>query len=133
MQVYLVTGGVNSNDNILDSTELLLPSTTSWTKINSAALPSPRNFLRGATLDNKVVVTGTNIDTLIIIRHNLFCKYYNLLLNAGGLDSSSEILDDVLEYDEESEVWIKIGTMSLKRMEHAVSVINYNSIKDYCN
>ena len=56
MQVLLVTGG-NYGGN-LDSTELLLPSATSW--IYSGALPSPRSSLRGATLDNKVIVTGTN-------------------------------------------------------------------------
>ena len=56
MQVLLVTGG-NYGGN-LDSTELLLPSTTSW--IYSGDLPSPRSSLRGATLDNKVIVTGTN-------------------------------------------------------------------------
>ena len=68
MQVLLVTGGLDSNGNRLDSTELLLPSATSWTY--SAALPSPRTRLRGATLNNKVVVTGTNMDTLIIMPHN---------------------------------------------------------------
>ena len=60
MQVLLVTGGYNSG--LLDSTELLLPSAISWTY--SAALPSTRYSLRGATLDNKVVITGTNSDTL---------------------------------------------------------------------
>ena len=66
-----VTGNTYNSD-FLDSTELLLPSATSWT--TSAALPSPRGGLRGATLDNKVVVTGTNSDTLIIMRHDLFYK-----------------------------------------------------------
>ena len=58
-----MTGG-RANYNDLDSTELLLPSATSWTY--SAALPSPREYLRGATLNNKVVVTGTNMDVLIL-------------------------------------------------------------------
>ena len=62
VQVLLVTAG--HNFGFLDSTELLLPSATSW--IYSGALPSPRGWLRGATLDNKVVITGTNIDTLVI-------------------------------------------------------------------
>ena len=61
MQVLLVTGGYDGNR--LDSTELLLPSATSWTY--SGALPSPRYYLRGATLDNKVIMTGTN-ETLIL-------------------------------------------------------------------
>ena len=61
-------------------------------------------------------------------------KYYKLLHNAGGtLNFGSGTLDDVLEYDEVSGVWNTIGGMSLKREHHAVSVINYNSIKDYCN
>ena len=64
MQVLLVTGGSSSSTQYLDSTELLLPSATFWTI--SAALPSPRDSLKGATLDNKVIMTGTNIDTLII-------------------------------------------------------------------
>ena len=68
VQVMMVTGGYNSRStttgylNTLDSTELLLPSATAWTY--SDPLPSPRYHLRGATLDNKVVITGTNSDTL---------------------------------------------------------------------
>ena len=57
-----------NEDDFLDSTELLLPSASSWTY--SGALPSTRYGLRGATLNNKVVVTGTNSDTLIIMPHN---------------------------------------------------------------
>ena len=41
--------------------------------------------------------------------------------------------EDVLEYDEEMQEWNKIGSMSIKRSNHAVTVVNYNSIKDYCN
>ena len=74
MQVLLVTGGQDSNFDYLDSTELLLPSATSWT--TSAALPSPRYYLRGATLDNKVVITGTNSDTPVTA-YDLRCYQYN--------------------------------------------------------
>ena len=55
-----MTGGYNYGR--LDSTELLLPSATSWSY--SAALPSARGGLRGITLDNKVVITGTCLDCL---------------------------------------------------------------------
>ena len=65
-----------------------------------------------------------------MICHNLY-KYYNLLHNAGGW-SGLDALDDVLEYDEEKQEWNPIGTISLKKAYPAVSVINYNSIKDYC-
>ena len=72
----MVTGGYTHTGghgwDYLDTTELLLPSAFYWSV--SAALPSPLYLLRGATLDNKVVITGTNMDmyTLIIICHNLF-------------------------------------------------------------
>ena len=58
VQVLLVTGGEDISDPSLSSTELFLPYATSWRY--SAPLPSPRRDLRGATLDNKVVITGTN-------------------------------------------------------------------------
>ena len=65
MQVLLVTGGRGSGDTLhLDSTELLLPSADHWATISSAALPGelPHRWgLKGATLNNIVVVTGTNI------------------------------------------------------------------------
>ena len=51
---------------------------------------------------------------------------------AGG-GSSSGTLDDVLEYDQDKQEWNKIGSMSMKRRDHAVTVVNYNSIKEYCN
>ena len=62
MQVLIVAGGNTGwylSINYLDSTELLLPTATSWSY--SAALPSPRYSPRGATLNNKVVITGTNL------------------------------------------------------------------------
>ena len=73
VQVLLVTGGYSGG--YLDSTELLLPSATSWT--SSGALLSARKHLRGATLNNKVVVTGTNIDTLI---HMFICMSRFILI-----------------------------------------------------
>ena len=51
----------------------------------------------------------------------------------GTTQDDLQVYDDILEYDEEKEEWNKIGTTSMKGAGHAVSVINYNSIKDYCN
>ena len=66
MKVLLVTGGGG-----WDSTEILpfLPDlATSWSY--TASLPqifSPHYVgLRGATINNKVFITGTNIDALIV-------------------------------------------------------------------
>ena len=57
--------------------------------------------------------------------------YVRICHNAGGW-SGQDALDDVLEYDKEKQEWNPIGSMSMKKAYHAVSVINYNSIKDYC-
>ena len=117
-----MTGG-SGDSGYLDSTELLLPSATSWSY--SAALPSPLSSLRGATLDNKVVITGTNSDN--------FIKYYNSLHNDAGGHNSDFFYNDILEFSAEEQVWKKVGSMTMKRSSHAISVINYNSIEDYCN
>ena len=58
-QVYLVTGGARDSSTNLASTELLrLGEGQTWVTVTSGALPSPRKGLRGATLGNKVIVTG---------------------------------------------------------------------------
>ena len=75
MQVYLVTGGYNYGvpvneakpQELLQSTELLFPSRPSWTNIDKAKLRTALDGLRGARLDNKILVTGTNIHTLMIV------------------------------------------------------------------
>ena len=56
--------------------------------------------------------------------------------NAGGSgdSNSGEIsgIIDIMEFSANTEVWKNIGKMSSKRRNHAVSVINFNSIKEYC-
>ena len=128
LQVYLVTGGLTSFIP-LDSTELLVHGASSWT--SSAPLPSPRSSLRAVTLGNKIVATGgLSIFSMLLLV---------TLSMAGGVgdwdwDSNTYIkYDDILEFDEEELVWNKIGSMSITRYDHAVTVINYLSIVDYCN
>ena len=40
--------------------------------------------------------------------------------------------DDILQFDPESPKWDQIGKMKQKRTNQAISIINYNSVKDYC-
>ena len=54
-QTYIVSGGYDGRD-WLSSTELLVETGSAW--ILSGELPSPRRGLRGANIDNKVVMTG---------------------------------------------------------------------------
>ena len=51
---------------------------------------------------------------------------------AGGDDSNS-ILDTILQFDGETEQWVEIGQLRLKRYYHASSVININQIAAYLN
>ena len=62
LKVYLVTGGMDSATNTLSSTEILVHGSSSWT--NSAPLPTPRQALVGATLNNKIVMTGIHYYTI---------------------------------------------------------------------
>ena len=66
MQVLLVTGGVNTNVGLLDSTEMMEAGGT-WRL--TAPLPSARAALRAAVLDNNIFVFGENILCYINIEH----------------------------------------------------------------
>ena len=55
-QTFLVTGGYNLFDDELSSTELLVENSAKW--IYSGELPTPRYGLRGANIDQRVIMTG---------------------------------------------------------------------------
>ena len=52
--MYLVSGGYNGDD--LSSTELLEEIASAW--VLTGELPYPRDGLRGANIDNKILMTG---------------------------------------------------------------------------
>ena len=54
-QTYIVSGGWAGSDDF-SSTELLVETGSAW--VRTGELPSPRVGLRGANIDNKVVMTG---------------------------------------------------------------------------
>ena len=54
-QTFLVTGG-NYHGDILSSTELLVETSAAWTL--TGELPTPRLGLRGANIDQRVLMTG---------------------------------------------------------------------------
>ena len=56
--MYLVSGGeyYDPNHNYLSSTELLMESASAW--VLTGELPSPRRGLRGANIDNRVLISG---------------------------------------------------------------------------
>ena len=54
-QTYLVSGGYHLGYE-LSSTELLIGTASAW--VYTGELPSPRYGLRGANIDNRVIMTG---------------------------------------------------------------------------
>ena len=121
----MVTGGYGGG--YLDSTELYIPGEDQWTI--SGPLPSRRSYLRGATISNKVLVTG---------KFELFTERFLKFYIIGGFfgdNSGNYNYDDILLFDVEagnSGEWRHIGAMNVKRSDHGVSPININEIKDYC-
>ena len=55
-QTFLVTGGYDDSYDDLSSTELLVENSAKW--IYSGELPTPRYALRGANIDQRVIMTG---------------------------------------------------------------------------
>ena len=57
VQTYIVSGGYpGSGSDDLSSTEVLVETGSAWTL--TGELPSPRYGLRGANIENKIVMTG---------------------------------------------------------------------------
>ena len=63
--MLLVTGGMNSPD-ILDSTELLVPGSSSW-RLASGLLPRPMDGLSVTTVANTLYATGTLVILLLYV------------------------------------------------------------------
>ena len=53
-QTFLVSGGYHGG--YLSSTELLVETASAW--VTTGSLPSPRDGLRGANIDNRILMTG---------------------------------------------------------------------------
>ena len=54
VQTFLVTGGFSGG--VTSSTELLVENSANW--IFSGELPTPRDYLKGANIDQRVIMTG---------------------------------------------------------------------------
>ena len=51
---------------------------------------------------------------------------------SGGQDETRYTMNDILEYDPETEKWTQIGTMREERLGHAVSVVDFEDYADFC-
>ena len=59
MKIFLVTGGLETGEDRIDSTEIYDPDLGSWSA--GAALPSPRGNLKAATVANRILLFGIDI------------------------------------------------------------------------
>jgi len=110
LQTLLVTGGLKYYD-YFSSTELLVGLTASaW--VNTGELPSPRWGLQGATIDNRVIMTG-GVDGVVYPQ-------------TSGVDGSP-YYDDILEFDPLTGQWKLVDRMIQARGLHAVSTITFES------
>merc|ERR1711970_451116 len=105
-QVLLVTGGWYS-PNLLSSTEIATytsSSTLSWKTVETGDLPSARQALNAAVVENVLFVSGgSNID---------------------GAD-----LTAILSWDPLQEKWTHAGDLNVARSRHAVVAIPSDAIE----
>ena len=69
--MLLVTGGWDSSEEPLASTEVYHPSAGEWKEVPGGALPRPMAGMRGVTLNNRVLLFGEKkillLEDIIII------------------------------------------------------------------
>ena len=121
IQTFLVTGGYITG--WLSSTELLVETSSAWTL--AGELPTPRSGLRGAKVDQRVMMTGN--------KRQLFSSENCLkrFTCSGGIDGQN-YLDEILEFDPNTGEWSLVDLMMNARNGHAVSVISTAEINMYC-
>jgi len=108
-QTLIVTGGIQrSSSTRLSSTEVYNSgmSNGAWREVGQ--LPNERYYLNGITLNGIFYVTGGT--------------------DGGGFDTN-----EVLAWDSESETWNRSGHMREPRSAHAVTLIRYTDMEQYCH
>ena len=130
----LVTGGISSSYDLLSSTELMVGTASAW--VFTGELPSPRDGLQGANIRNKIFMTGITIIVIIFIiytteisKKHLHIQFADKYL--GGNDGSWS--DEILEFDPLTGQWKEMDRMIQRRSYHAVSVVNYGEVAQYCS
>jgi len=98
------------------SAELYRSRTGTWSEIDR--LPSPRSGLRGAVFGGNLYMIG-GCST---------CSEYNSY--TGKCDPST--CGSVLRYNAEAEMWEEQRDLGINAGYHAVSVVPYKDIRDYC-
>ena len=75
LQTFLVTGGWDSNEDVLASTELLAEGSASW--VRTGELPTPRSGLTGAHIDGRILMAGNK--KIFMSSHKSLCLKVQLI------------------------------------------------------
>ena len=51
---------------------------------------------------------------------------------SGGKDSEGKYRDEIYQLDTDTHSWVEVGRMKTRRAVVGLSVINYNSVAEYC-
>ena len=52
--------------------------------------------------------------------------------SSGGSDENFVMYDEILQYEEDSEEWTLAGHMIEARVNHAVSVVQFDDVREHC-
>ena len=128
-----MSGGKAGSD-YLSSTELLVETASFW--VYAGELPSPRDGLRGAYIENKVLMTG-KIKYLYCYRY-AYGEFADNYLGGAFYDrtvcSSCQayvVYNDILEFDPLTERWKVLNWLIDSRTEHGLSVVRFDSGLSY--
>ena len=79
-----------------------------WREVDSGNLPTPRGYLKAATVDNIIFVTG-------------------------GQDFDGNILTAILSWDPSTESWQEAGNLKVGREYHAAVAVSSSIIESECS
>ena len=68
----------------------------------------------------------------VIIINNILGGHRVTVAGSNDFLLQDVMLNDILIFDADALEWRRIGTMKISRWYPAMSLINFNEIKDYC-
>ena len=125
--MFLVTGGADSSWELLASTEVYRPFAGEWREVPGGALPRPMAACGDSQQQSPSLWWEAHFELLTLLSL-IACTF------EGGQDADENTHAEILEYSdsEGEEKLTSVGEMSKKRARHAVSIIDFDNFKDYC-
>ena len=106
----MVAGGLHAGYSLLDSTETLAASSSSW----SYGAPLPRKYCEMASVSGGNVIYLIGNITIVLL--HIYSVYF-----VGGYDGSYNRRSEVMKY--ENSKWIQAGTIQHGRWAAAATMV----------